>query len=133
MTTNFQKYAKNEIAFHQIETALRLFFEEGDLFSIITLAGAAEEILGQLLQEKDRNSGLAGLFTSIFEIMRPKSRKNEEDSEFLRHETDDHVHMDPYREAVFLLGRAIDDYQTLTGALSTDMLKFNSEIRLENS
>ena len=111
---------------------MRLFFAQGDLFSVITLAGAAEEVLGQLLQERSGNPGYIGLFTSIFEILRPKSRKGEEDAEFLRHEADDHVHMDAYREAVFLLGRAIDDYHTLTGALSTDMLKFNTEVRSES-
>jgi hypothetical protein len=123
---NIQKYSKKEIAVNQIETALRLFFEKGDLFSVITLAGAAEEILGQLLQE---GSVDRGSFRSIMGILRPGSQKGARKEEYSCHETDAFVHMDPYQEALFLLGRAIDDYQTLSGALSAGMRRFNQEVR----
>lgn len=49
MTTT---YRYEDVARVQLETALRLYAEDEDLFSAITLAGAAEEILGTLLQNK---------------------------------------------------------------------------------
>ena len=124
---DIRKYAKKEIALNQIETALRLFFEKGDLFSVITLAGAAEEILGQLLH-RESGAGLPGLFRSVLEILRPVDRKGQREGR-LQHETDAFVHMDPYQEALFLLGRAIDDYQALSGELSAGMARFNKEVR----
>lgn len=126
---NIQKYAKEEIALNQIETALELFFKEGDLFSVITLAGAAEEIIGQLLQQRSENQGLLELFNSVLDVLRPASRKEQKKEGPLSHETDLYIHMDVYREAVFLLGRAIDDYRTLSGTLSQAMLKFH-EVRV---
>ena len=44
------KFTKKEIARRQIDTALELFFEKKDILSIITLAGASEEISGKLLK-----------------------------------------------------------------------------------
>ncbi|HBG05305.1 MAG: hypothetical protein A2075_20680 [Geobacteraceae bacterium GWC2_58_44] len=123
---NIQKYAKADIAFNQIETALRLLFEEGDLFSVITLAGAAEEILGQILQHK---AGKGGFLKSVWEILRPGKRKEPTKEGDAGQETEAFVHMDLNQEAQFLLGRAIDDYQTLSGMLSANMLRFNKELR----
>lgn len=40
------------VALKQLETALRLYFEREDYYSVITLAGAAEEVFGSLLFEK---------------------------------------------------------------------------------
>ena len=126
---NIKGYAKKEIALHQIETALRLFFEQGDLFSVITLAGAAEEILGHLLQDRGADPGNPGLFGSILSILHPWNRKSSESEGFRGHEADAFVHMDLYQEAVFLLGRAIDDYHALSGDLGAGMLRFNEEVR----
>ena len=47
---------KNDVAQIQLERAMRLFLEEEDYISAITLAGAAEEILGK--QIKDRPNAL---------------------------------------------------------------------------
>ncbi len=40
------------IALRQLKTALRLYFEEVDYYSVITLAGASEEVFGSLLLKK---------------------------------------------------------------------------------
>jgi hypothetical protein len=121
---NIQRFSRQEIALHQIETALSLFSREGDLFSVITLAGAAEEILGQLLQQRGSKPGA---MASIFRILRPASKKKPESEGLSGHEVDGFVHLDPYHEAMFLLGRAIDDYIALSGAPSAGMLKFKEE------
>ena len=125
---NIQRFAKQDIAVRQIETALQLFFQQGDLFSVITLAGAAEEILGGLLQEGSGNQGFRGALGSIFQILRPRSKKGEAKEGPSGHELGSFVHLDPRHEAVFLLGRAIEDYVALTGAPSASMLKFLSEV-----
>jgi len=125
---NIQRFAKQDIALGQIETALSLFSQEGDLFSVITLAGAAEEILGQLLQQRSGNPGYRGTMASIFQILRPGSQKDPQREGLSGHEADAFVHLDPHREALFLLGRAIDDYVALSGAPSPAMLKFKAAV-----
>ena len=122
---NLQRFTRQEIALHQLETALALFSGQGDLFSVITLAGAAEEILGQLLQQRGGYQGMRGVLTPICQILRPlaqKGRRREAISE-----AGGFVHLDPHREALFLLGRAIKDYVALSGAPSAAMAKFLSE------
>ena len=53
-----QTYSKQSIALAQLETALRLFSVGEDLISVITLAGAAEEILGKLVKSQGRDNSL---------------------------------------------------------------------------
>lgn len=47
MTT--KKYTKFELASNQLETAIMLFITGRDRFSVVTLAGAADEIFSQLV------------------------------------------------------------------------------------
>ncbi|WP_239028029.1 hypothetical protein [Geomonas subterranea] len=124
---NIEKHHKQEIASRHLETALLLYFAQKDLFSVITLAGAAEEMFGQLLRLRETGAKQSP-FRSVLELLRPaKARAKEEHGG--AHETDLYVHMDVRHEAEFLLGRAIDDYFTLTGELSVNMRKFNEEVR----
>jgi len=124
---DIQKYAKKEIALNQLETALGLYFAKRELFSVITLAGAAEEIFGQLLQQREAKGTVS--FTAVLNLLRPRQKKESGDAASASHETDLYVHMDVQQEAQFLLGRAIDDYQALAGELSANMLRFNEEVR----
>lgn len=41
------KISKLNVAINQLQMAIDMFLENKDLFCVITLAGAAEEILGQ--------------------------------------------------------------------------------------
>ncbi|GFO66020.1 hypothetical protein M1B72_14025 [Geomonas paludis] len=124
---NIEKHHKQDIATRQVETALLLYFAQKDLFSVITLAGAAEEIFGQLLLLREPGEK-QGAFRSVLELLRPaKARATRELAG--AHETDLYVHMDVRHEAEFLLGRAIDAYFALTGELSGNMRKFNEEVR----
>lgn len=131
-TMDIRKYAKEDIAAHLIETALDLFFLEADLFSIVTLAGVAEEMLKELLQARKEDSGFPALIGSLLDILRPSHRKELKDERPVSHETDAFVHTDVYREARFLLCRAIDDYLELTGILSENMQRFNESVRLRS-
>jgi hypothetical protein len=43
-------YTKQELAAHQLDRAIRLLLDDDDAVCAITLAGAAEEILGKLIE-----------------------------------------------------------------------------------
>jgi len=55
----YRSYNKGEIATRMLETALDLYFDAGDGFSIIHLAAAAEEVLAGLLRIK-KNETISG-------------------------------------------------------------------------
>lgn len=49
---SFPTYTKQELAEHQLDRAIRLLLDENDPICAITLAGAAEEILGKLIEKQ---------------------------------------------------------------------------------
>lgn len=124
---NIEKFHKQEIAARQLQTALRLFFAGGDVFSVITLAGAAEEILAGLLEQK--RAPEKGGFRSVLQLLRPAKRGVEDGLGGNWHETDLYVHMDARQEARFLLEKAIDGYLELFGELTAEMTRYNEEVR----
>ena len=65
-TIGINKYLK--IAKEQLETALRLYFEQRDYYSAITLAGAAEEILGKMLNHNGEENLLNSLVAAAVDI-----------------------------------------------------------------
>ncbi|GAW66833.1 hypothetical protein GPEL0_01r2368 [Geoanaerobacter pelophilus] len=121
------RFHKKDIAKRQLQTALELFFAGGDLFSVVTLAAASEEMLGELLRQKGGGGG--GAFRSVLHLF--TSRKGEPVSSGTLKESECYLHMDPRQEAVFLLGRCIDDYRALEGDATEEMLRFDREIRGE--
>ena len=54
----FMTHDVQDVALRQLETALRLYFESEDYYSVITLAGASEEIFGKLLGENNVKNAL---------------------------------------------------------------------------
>lgn len=53
-------FSKEHLAEHQLDRAIRLVLEEGDAISGVTLAGAAEEILGKLVDRQGGTPSLKG-------------------------------------------------------------------------
>ena len=51
-------YTKTQLAEHQLDRAIRLLLDDHDPISAITLAGAAEEILGRLLELQGQKHSL---------------------------------------------------------------------------
>ncbi|WP_026843230.1 hypothetical protein [Citrifermentans bremense] len=122
---NIEKFHKKDVAYRQLQTALKLFFAGADLFSVITLAAAAEEILGELLRQKkgeDRRG-----FQSVKHLL--TSRKTEPVSSGTLNESELYLHLDLRHEALFLLGRSVDDYLALGGGATEEMLRFDREFR----
>jgi hypothetical protein len=122
----FGTYQKLEVACQQLETALRLFFEADEYFSVITLAGAAEEILGAYLKIKGGTTSLESLVQGAARISKaltgtasePKSLRK-----VVNQVKNSSKHMDgvadttftsyPKKDATDILNRAIDNYYEL--------------------
>jgi len=56
-----ETHEKLDIACQQLNTAIDLFFDKANHYSVITLAGAAEEILGRYMELIGKQSSLTGI------------------------------------------------------------------------
>ena len=127
------KYEKLEIAFIQLERALSLFFYENDYISTITLAGAADEIIGKIRERKGDTTAYKEhkkLHDYIFQTWFKTSPSDKKFNEImngirngLKHLRNGEVmEFNPEQEAVNILDRAIENYFSLTGN-ETDLMK----------
>ncbi|MBC3765223.1 hypothetical protein [Neptunicella marina] len=139
-----KEFKSVDIALAQLESALMLYFETNDYFSVITLAGAAEEILGKACRAQGIKSSLESLQDSYFLL---NQIRNGEDvtKEKLNKWVHDRVnyarnkikHVNPINEPVVsifaeheakdLLNRAIDNWWALGNPFTNLMLKFYSD------
>jgi hypothetical protein len=134
-------YYRTDLALAQLETGLRLYFDGSDYASVVTLAGAADEIFGQLLTAAGRESSLESLKKAVVAIheklfgepISPNvaaDRANRARNS-LKHWNpgDPHiVKFDLPEEARDMLSRAIDNYWTLEQKLSPAMERFQREM-----
>jgi hypothetical protein len=137
-----QLHEKQHIALTQLETALRLFGEGSDYHSVVTLAGAADEILGELLQSHGGVSALASLTRASAAIHLTVHGVPGREKEFanranlarnaLKHLESGGtpaVQLDIYQEAVDMLDRAISNCWELTKSLTPAMESFEKQRR----
>jgi seryl-tRNA synthetase len=126
---------KVEVARRQIDSAIDLFLEDKDYLSVITLAGAGEEIIGNLLsrdQKKNMIDHLIALDKELTNGGRAFKEVNREINSFknsLKHanqpaedlldvaESKDH--------AIAMLSRAMTNYGLLKGELTSKMEEFH--------
>jgi hypothetical protein len=127
------KLHKKEIARRQIDTAIDLFLEGKDYLSMVTLAGAGEEIIGNLLKRARRKNMLGHLLDLDKRISggREFTVVNQEINGFrnaLKHAndpTEDLVEVVQDQEhAIAMLSRALTNYWALEGSLSPKMEQF---------
>lgn len=131
---------RDDLALAQLETALRIFFEGNDFASVITLAGAADEIFGKLLSSSGRENSLEVLKKAVAEIYLKMNGGPIEPSEIadranraknsLKHWDEGQpliVKVDLAQEASDMLFRAIDNYWALKETLTPSMEKFQRE------
>ena len=128
--------SKHAIALAQLETALRLFHAGNDLISLITLAGAAEEIFGKLVKKQGHDNSLDSLKETAVAIHERLFAESIDPSAIadranrarnaLKHLTagGDPVSLDLDDEAVDILNRAVDDYWILEENLTPAMEAF---------
>jgi len=133
-------YYREDLALAQLETALRLYFDGSDYASVITLAGAADEIFGKLLAASGRESSLASLTKAVIAIhqklygepIEPREvadRANRARNNLKHGDIGEPriLKLDLLDEARDMLNRAIDNYWTLEQKLSPAMERFQRE------
>ena len=136
-----QTYDKRFIALTQLESALRLFREGDDYFSALTLAGAAEEILGDLRRSRGQQNALDDLTSGAVLIHKHLFGEEAGAKEFatsanrarnaLKHlDAGGHtITLDIRDEAKDMLERAIGNYWRLEESLTPAMRLFTREQR----
>ncbi|WKT61902.1 hypothetical protein Q2E61_06815 [Microbulbifer thermotolerans] len=128
------------MALRQLETALSLYFEKEDYYSVITLSGAADEIFGQLLKAEKKENSLENINKSVAEIYKSLTGEDFDPKEIakranrarnsLKHWSPGQplvVEFDAREEAQDMLNRAIDNYWQLESSLSPAMERFQRE------
>jgi len=127
------KLHKKEIAGRQIDTAVDLFLEGKDYLSVITLAGAGEEIIGNLLKRGKRKNVVNHLLDLDKRISQGRDFivVNQEINGFrnaLKHATDPSEDLmeviQDQEHAIAMLSRALSNYYALEGGLSPNMERF---------
>jgi hypothetical protein len=130
-------HSRRDVAVQQLETALRLYFEGRDFYSVITLAGAADTILAQMLRIEGKEPRLEELKKATVEIARsllgqevsPKwvaDRANLARNALKHWDPDQPVRVsfDAKEEATDMLDRAVTNYWSLVGEVTPEMQRF---------
>jgi len=136
-------YKKRDAAIQQLETAIRLYHESNDPFSVITLAGAAEEILGQLVKASGNTNSLEVLNSTALAIQRLEGEEKPRDvidrANYARNNLkhlalpDDNFSIDAWEEATDMLTRATDNYWLLDDCPSPTIENFLQQVRTPRS
>lgn len=127
---------KLQAAKHQIQTAIDVYFLHGDLISVMTLAGAAEEICGNILARNSKKNILSimtdesmrlGLNLTSHDVYNRSSVLRNA----LKHAKDPKEDQFQFDEeaAVLMLVRAVINFQLLGEELTKKMEKFITWIR----
>lgn len=123
-----------QIAERHLLAALRLW-KEGDFLSALTLAGAAEEILGKRLRASDQKPSfeqLRDLMVAVSDVEGSKTMMpnvaadliNRRKNEIKHYSGDEPLVLDLREEASEILDRAIDNYQRLNGGVPDAVLEY---------
>ncbi len=131
-------FTKLKIAKAQLEKAIQLFLEESDYVCSITLAGASEEVLGKLLEDKGEIPELKECAKQCEKDAENIVGSSYKEKDFVRisnffrngfkHYTDGEPIVFSGWAAVEMLNRAITNYFRLTGAETELMRKFNWKV-----
>ena len=135
------KLHKIDVARSQLEWAIDQFLSSKDFIPALTLAGAAEDILGTLLQRKSKEKHvLQNLYEWHQENTGEKiafgdfARKANFTRNTLKHaneESEDQIEVFRW-EAVQMIMRALVNYRQLVGTPTEKMLVFNGWLQKNN-
>jgi hypothetical protein len=129
-----KKYSKDLIALIQLERAIKLFFEEHDYISVITLAGASEEICRKILEREKKDSSVDKL-RNWFKDKYPDAPENAKFFTYANHTRNSLKHFDDnmeieveidQREAAYWLARAVMNYDWSHAILTKPLLEYIS-------
>ena len=134
-----------DLAIEQLETALRLFKETEEYISVITLAGAAEEILGKACREQGIKNAIEEMQHSFYLLRKirfgdsatdEKKKSDKWLADRANHARNKAKHVNPVveplvkidakEEAKDLLQRALDNLWALGLPYSSSMLEFHN-------
>jgi len=130
--------SKIEIGKRQLVTAIDLYLQNADLVSVVTLAGAAEEILGKLAKAQGGNSALDDLVERLCAMHKAGFNESVDPRKFseLRNRArNDFKHISsgvPFdgnleREAGSMIRRAIQNYRKLKPGFVDKFREFEAE------
>lgn len=128
---------KKEIAKRQIEVALDLFFSDGDPLAVITLAGAAEEILGSLLRRLKKQAMIDHLLDldkrltgagRTFKVVNEEVNGIRNSLKHADNPLEDELDVDP-GHAVAMLARAVANYSSLESDVTPLMVRFYEHLK----
>lgn len=135
-----QKLSKEELARSQLEVALRFYLSGEEWPAVITLAGAAEELLGRIAAARGFEPALKRTLRQLIEGHRWLWGTEASESDFarlrnharneLKHGAQD-VTLDLEHEAASLLARALENYRLCTGGPHPSEFAFTSR-RVKN-
>lgn len=125
---------KIEVAIKQLETAIDLFVDKADYVSAITLAGAAEEILGALVKRKGARPAVDELCTSLISKYVPTADPCHIRNEYLNkprnslkhanRTNEDTLEIEVEPEAISMIARALSNLLTLNRSVPYNVEKF---------
>jgi hypothetical protein len=134
-------YKKRDIAVKQLEIAISLYQERHDPFSVITLAGAAEEILGQYVKASGRTNSLEVLNNAALAIQRIEGNEKPvnviDRTNYARNNLkhldgpEDCISIDAWQEAKDMLIRATDNCWLLDECSSPLIVNFLKQVRID--
>jgi hypothetical protein len=124
------RLSKVEIAKRQLDVASEIFFSGGDYLAVITLAGAAEEILGNLLKRQGMKNMLDRLVEldkeltggRDFEVIRKEVNGARNAIKHARDATEDEIVIE-HGEAIAMLGRSVVNYVKLAREATPAMVR----------
>lgn len=128
-----------EIAEHQLITAFKLWHDE-DYLSVLTLAGAAEEILGKRLRILGRTPSFDQIKNEIVTLAKQHGDTdsnteklvgdllNQTRNELKHYAGDDSLSFDMRSDAAEMLERAIANYHLLTGIILDEAVYFWADV-----
>ena len=127
------RISKVDAAIIQLHRAITLFRDEGDIVCSITLAGAAEEILGLLLRRKKSYPSATDQLRAMLKQWNPTLSNRTIDEEIhgvrnalkhARHAQETHVSTDQY-DAAEIIMRACLNYLALERRYTPEMADFS--------
>ncbi len=137
MSGGFQAYRRVDLASEQLGVAFRLFLDERSYAAALTLAGAAEEVLGRAVEHKGKKSSLQEqyeMMAPLDEMLKGKPLKYSQYADEMNEARNALKHMrspdeitftaDLEMAAVWMLARASSNYERLGLEKTDDMRRF---------
>lgn len=133
----YQCISKQELARSQLEVALRFYMQGAEYPAVITLAGAAEEVLGKIAEEKGLQSSLKRTLNALLVCFQGVWGYEAKESDFaqlrnrarneLKHIcTGQDIQLDFEHEAAAMLARALENFLLCTGSPHPGQYAFTS-------